>query len=320
MRVRAISLSVILSAALTACGGGGDAHQGLTVERYVSPNPGSVNAYWIDRPDGIVIVDAGRNMSGGQKIADEVASKGRRVAAILLTHPHPDHVGGLGVLHERFPDTPIYASEATHTWMRDDPFAFYPLARQADPDFPQAITYATETFAGNAELHIAGLTLQTADFGPGESATATAYFEPTSRTLFGGDLTGYHVTPALIEGNSCGWLTNLAALSGRFGDADMIYPGHGEYGMAVHQINNQREYLKRYRDFVRPAVAPDSDGGMIVTEVETQTIVGQLDRTFLSYPPVASLPNLQELNVAAVGRELAAEATATVPQECLAEG
>jgi glyoxylase-like metal-dependent hydrolase (beta-lactamase superfamily II) len=204
--------------------------------------------------------------------------------------------------------------------MRDDPLAFYPLARQADPDYPQALTYATETFAANAELHIAGLTLQTVDFGPGESATATAYFEPTTRTLFGGDLTGYHVTPALMEGNSSGWLTNLGALSGRFGDADMIYPGHGDYGMAVHQINDQRDYLKRYRDIVRPAVAVDSDGATIVTEAETQAIVGQLDRTFLSYPPVASLPNLQELNVAAVGRELAAEATETVPEECSAEG
>jgi len=60
---------------------------------------------WIDGPDGIVIVDAGRNVTGGQKIADEVSRKGRRVAAILLTHRHPDHVGGLGVLHQKFLDT-----------------------------------------------------------------------------------------------------------------------------------------------------------------------------------------------------------------------
>ncbi|HTI74564.1 MAG TPA: MBL fold metallo-hydrolase [Mycobacterium sp.] len=316
MSLRAISVCVFFTAALAGCGGAADGHEQLRVERYASPNPGSVNAYWIDAPDGIIIVDAGRNTSGGQKIADMVAGKGQRVAAILLTHPHPDHVGGLGVLHARFPETPIYASEATDKWMRDDPLADYPLALQADPDYPQTLTYATETFAGNAELHIAGLTLQSVDLGPGESATATVYFEPSTRTLFGGDLTGYHVTPALTEGNSCGWLTNLAALSSRFGDADLIYPGHGDYGMAIHQINTQRDYLKRYRDLVRPAVTLDSDGGSIVTDLETQRIVDELDRTFLSYSPVASLPNLQELNIAAVGRELAAEDTATVPPEC----
>jgi glyoxylase-like metal-dependent hydrolase (beta-lactamase superfamily II) len=190
------------------------------------------------------------------------------------------------------------------------------LARQADPDYPRTLTYPTETFTLNAELHVAGLALQTVDFGPGESATATVYFEPSTRTLFGGDLTGYHVTPALIEGNSCGWLTNLAALSSRFGDADIIYPGHGDYGMATHQINTQRDYLTRYRDLVRPAVAPDSDGGEIVTDAETTYIVGELNREYRSYPRVASLSNLQELNIAAVGRELVEESTATMPPEC----
>jgi len=61
--------------------------------------------------------------------------------------------------------------------MRDDPLNFYSLARQADPDYPQTLTYPMETFASDAELRIAGQTLQTADFGPGESATATVYFE-----------------------------------------------------------------------------------------------------------------------------------------------
>jgi glyoxylase-like metal-dependent hydrolase (beta-lactamase superfamily II) len=188
--------------------------------------------------------------------------------------------------------------------------------RQADPDYPRTLTYPTETFASDAELRIAGLTLRTADFGPGESATATVYFEPASRALFGGDLTGNHVTPALIEANSCGWLMNLAALSGRFGDADTVYPGHGDPGPAAQQISEQRDYLKHYRELVRPAVAPDSDAGPTLTDRETQYIVGELDRAYPNYPRVASLPNLQELNVAAVGRELATEATATMPPEC----
>ena len=110
MSLRALMLSAVVSAVLAACSGGGGTGVGparLSVERWASPNPGSVNAYWVEGPDGIVIVDAGRNVTGGQRIADEVSRKGRRVAAILLTHPHPDHVGGVGVLHEKFPDTPI---------------------------------------------------------------------------------------------------------------------------------------------------------------------------------------------------------------------
>ena len=63
-------------------------------------------------------------------------------------------------------------------------------------------------------------------------------------------------------------------------------------------------------------MAPDSDAGPTLTDRETQYIAGELDRAYPNYPRVASLPNLQELNVAAVGRELATEATATMPTEC----
>jgi hypothetical protein len=63
-------------------------------------------------------------------------------------------------------------------------------------------------------------------------------------------------------------------------------------------------------------VALGSDAGTALTDRETASIVGELDRAYPNYPRVASLPNLQELNVAAVGRELAKEATATMPPEC----
>ena len=101
-----------------------------------------------------------------------------------------------------------------------------------------------------------------------------------------------------------------------FGGADTVYPGHGDPGPAGQQISEQRDYLKHYRELVRPAVAPDSDAGPTVTDRETTQIVAELDRAYPTYPRVASLPNLQELNVAAVGRELAAETTATMPPEC----
>src|ERR1700738_2656699 len=68
MSLRAVTLSVVVSAVLAACGSSGGGAATLSVERWASPNPGSVNAYWIEGPDGIVVIDAGRNVSGGQKI------------------------------------------------------------------------------------------------------------------------------------------------------------------------------------------------------------------------------------------------------------
>jgi glyoxylase-like metal-dependent hydrolase (beta-lactamase superfamily II) len=291
---------------------GGPAPTGGTpVGRFASENPGSVNTFWLGAPDGVIVIDSGRNVAGGHRAVDQIRQTGLPVAAVLVTHPHPDHVGGLGVFREAYPDTPIYASEATARWMRADPLGFYPLARQADSDYPAALTYPDETFGPDAVLDIAGLRLETAEFGPGESETATAYYEPHSATLFSGDLINNHATPALLEGHTCGWLGNLDRLSARFPDATVIYPGHGAPGEPAALIEAQRGYLAQYRELVAPAISPGSADGADVSPSEQRLIVGRLDERYPGYERVASLPTLQELNINAVAGEMRGRAGAT---------
>jgi glyoxylase-like metal-dependent hydrolase (beta-lactamase superfamily II) len=192
--------------------------------------------------------------------------------------------------------------------MHADPLGFYQLARQADSDYPAALTYPDETFGPDAVLDIAGLRLETAEFGPGESETATAYYEPRSGTLFSGDLINNHATPALLEGHTCGWLGNLDQLSARFPDAIAIYPGHGAPGDPAALIEAQRGYLAQYRELVAPAVGPGSADGADVNPSEQAKIVEGLDQEYPGYERVASLPTLQELNINAVAGEMRGKA------------
>jgi hypothetical protein len=67
---------------------------------------------------------------------------------------------------------------------------------------------------------------------------------------------------------------------------------------------------------VRAAVTAGSAGGAAVTPDEVTQTTAELDRIYPNYPRVASLPNLQELNIQAVGRELAAESITNIPPEC----
>lgn len=139
-----------------------------------------------------------------------------------------------------------------------------------------------------------------------------------SGALFGGDLTNNQATPALLEGNTCGWLTNLDMLRGRFPGARTIYSGHGAPAPAGEQIEAQRAYLQFVRGLVRPAVGPGTSGGPELSADEQASIIAEIDRRFPGYPPVADLPlpMLQQANVTAVATELGGETAAGLPAAC----
>ncbi|HEX6288084.1 MAG TPA: MBL fold metallo-hydrolase [Herpetosiphonaceae bacterium] len=61
-----------------------------------------------------VVVDAGVRMDRGvDRLPDLAQLDGKDVAAIFVTHAHADHIGALPLVHQTFPNVPIYASLPT---------------------------------------------------------------------------------------------------------------------------------------------------------------------------------------------------------------
>ena len=83
------------------------------ITRVMQEGDGSVNSWVLEGDEGVVLIDVQRSLALCREAAEAVSATGQPLLAILLTHPHPDHFGGLQEVLEAFPDTPVYASEAT---------------------------------------------------------------------------------------------------------------------------------------------------------------------------------------------------------------
>jgi glyoxylase-like metal-dependent hydrolase (beta-lactamase superfamily II) len=59
-----------------------------------------------------ILVDCQFRISQAKKLADQVAARGRRLKAIVITHPDNDHYIGTSVLRGRSPIRPIYMTAA----------------------------------------------------------------------------------------------------------------------------------------------------------------------------------------------------------------
>ncbi len=72
---------------------------------------GTMAHAYVVRHDGkVILIDAGMK-SSGRKIVDFFESRSEKPDAILITHYHPDHIGGLSLLVEKY-DPLVFAHSA----------------------------------------------------------------------------------------------------------------------------------------------------------------------------------------------------------------
>lgn len=147
---------------------------GIRVHRHARPGVGAVNSYLIETARGIVLIDAQRTLSEGRDVAARISALGKPLSGILLTHPHPDHVGGLVCVLDAFPDAPGYASPATAEEMRTDASGYLAATRAALPnDAPETLPQPTRLFAHGDRLDLDGLEVLVDEIGLGEAKTMT---------------------------------------------------------------------------------------------------------------------------------------------------
>lgn len=189
----------------------------IVVDRFAL-GPLQTNCYLV-RADGAasagVVVDPGGEAS---ELRVQLGRLGTTCAAILITHGHFDHVGGVADLAEAT-GAPVYMPEGE----RDRLERYSEFAPAGMPGRPHTPDYLLE---GGETIDVAGLAFDCVSI-PGHSPAHIAF--QVEGHLFSGDLL-FAGSVGRVDLPGGDWDTLLASvrvLADRYPPETIVYPGHG---------------------------------------------------------------------------------------------
>lgn len=191
------------------------------------------NTYYLEGEAHVILVDPGSDWA---QIQRKIASLGKPVCAILLTHAHYDHIMSLEKARQAFGQPPVYIAESEASWLYTPEENLSGLPRHADLE---------DVVASPAEHHYQfyqAYQIEEFDFyvlpTPGHSIGGVSLVFPDQELVLTGDAlfcesigrsdlpTGNH--EQLLESIKTQLLTlpNYA-----------VYPGHGPSTTIWHEKN-----------------------------------------------------------------------------------
>lgn len=251
-----------------------------------------VNSTMVIGEKDILLIDPQFSLSEAHRLAAEILESKKHLATIYSTHPHPDHLFGLAVLKQAFPDAKIVALPATANaaktgWPARQKFWLATYGTNIpgpDPVLPEPLATPVLTLEGE-QFPITG-GVQGAD-GPGNSFV----YIPSLKAVVTGDIVFdqvyFGVPRDAARENWAKTVSQIAALN-----PSIVIPGH-EGPAATHDMR-AIEWMKRYMaDWdanVGKSKTPGEMRGNVLRQYPLLGMEFTLDDRIATYFPASPTP------------------------------
>lgn len=248
----------------------------LTTTVYTaSPTGFLVNSTIVAGEKDAVLIDAQFSLADAHRLVATLLESKKNLTTIYITHYHPDHYFGLGVVKQAFPKAKLVTTarslaEIKKTWKAKlkQWGPMYGALVPAAPVLPVALAGKT--------IDLEGQTLEIRGPAMGDSADNTYVWIPSTKTVITGDIVfnGVHVWTAESNAESRkAWAKTLDEISA-LGPTTVI-AGHAD-PKAKHDasaIKLTREYLETFD----AAVAGSKTSAEVQQKVKAKYSALQLD-------------------------------------------
>lgn len=296
---RAFGLGAVSSVALGGLTGAAKASGTAAfvprVHRFEQADPIPVNAYIVEGAAGLVVVDATLTNASSRALRAEVDALGKPLAAVLLTHPHPDHYAGIGNLIEGLDVQVIALGAVNDIVRRDDAEKDVLIGGVFGEAWPSNRVFPSQIVRDGDELVFGDMVLETRDIGPAESFHDSMFILKGERPqAFVGDLVYSMMHTYMADNRNPEWQRALSRLQAELAEDTVLHVGHGA-PVTPAVLGWQSLYLDRFEQALAAADWRDPQ------QAESDVIAAMLDylpkEDLLFFLQISIAPNAQRLGL-----------------------
>jgi glyoxylase-like metal-dependent hydrolase (beta-lactamase superfamily II) len=203
----------------------------------------SNNAVLICGQREAVLIDTCLVLSDAARLVDMIRASGKTLKAVYITHAHPDHYFGNGVVQEAFPLATFYARQGVIDFMREYRAKLVHWRELFGDEMPRSLPMPVALEGESTSLE--GSEIRFVDLPIAETVHSTAFYVPAERAVIVGDLIFSHTHHYVADTNYPeSWIDAIEVVR-RLGHIQRVFPGHGPAG-GKELLDESEAWLRHY--------------------------------------------------------------------------